>query len=444
MILFLSFCGTEEIRETPVQKDSKAIEKDDRLKKIEDLTKKIENEKNNADFYHERGNLKSDNQDFKGAIEDITKAISINPKNANAYYNRALAKRSLENRKEAIDDLNKAIMINSEDSDFYVLRGDVEGDLEDHKGAIEDYSKAIKLNPNNADTYNSRGNAKYNLKKYKEATEDYSQCISLNPKDENAFENRGNSKVLSGDFKGAKEDFEIALKNGSIKQEEFDEKINWVNSTQDIDSIAKAAKIKVDEIIDLRDSSRQKYFDLSWFNFKENPDIANYKDYSENEFKYQEDKKNFQDYRKYKYAITSDFHIGEYDFQRKAFPIRSHFTYLETNGPNGILAILEVKDPIENSDTINSKSLFSISPNKAEKFKNTENRDKKIINLVKISPAYYTTTGRCKNPPYGGGWEGVINYCKKKFEYKQFKYKYILNETVKYRIIYDGEVYKNY
>ena len=76
--------------------------------------------------YNNRGNAKSDLQDYQGAIADYTKAIEINPQLAPAYYNRGLAKY----------------------------------DLKDYQGAIADYSKAIEINPQYADAYYNRGLAK--------------------------------------------------------------------------------------------------------------------------------------------------------------------------------------------------------------------------------------------------------------------------------------------
>lgn len=420
MILFLSFCGTEEVKETTVQKDSNIVlkekEKKERLKKIEDITKKIENEKNNPELYNERGDLKSDNEDFKGAIEDFTTAISMNPKYANAFYNRGLAKRNLEKHKEAIEDYTKAISINPNDADYYGSRGYSKLELEDNKGAIDDYSKAILLNP----------------------------------KDGEAFHNRAIAKVRLGNFEGVKEDFEFALKNESITQDQFNAQINWVSSMQNIASIASAAKIRVDQILDLRDDNVRKEFLLSWYNSKENPDIENKKDYSENEFKYQEDKKKFQDYRKYKYAITNSYlTIGDYDFKKGAFRISTNPSVFNSLSFGGYDARhLELKKPLELSNTIQSNTWFSISTDKAEKFKQYEKEDdvnKNVIILTKFSPAAHTTTGKCNYPDtYFQLRDEQYKICKKEFENKQLKLKYLSTETLKYRIVYSGEVYKNY
>ena len=405
MILFLLFCRTEtsEVRDTTVEVGSKEVSKE---------TEKTETPKNAAELYNDSGNLKRENKDFKGAIEDFTKAISINPKYANAFYNRALTKSGLENHKEAIEDLNKAILINPEDSDFYVFRGDVKGDLEDHKGAIEDYSKAIKLNPKNAEAYNRRGNAKYSLKKYKEAIEDYSQCIALNSKHADAFEYRGYSKVMIGDF-------EIALKNENITKEDFDETMNWITSTQDIDSMAKAAKIKADEILDLRFRNNGSKFITAWFNIREfGSSYDNAEESVGNEFQYEKEKESFKEIRNYKYVITHNYIIWrDYDFQKKGF-------YFTADDRDLCPYVCLIRAP--KALSLPSEPLFSISPEKAEKYKDVSAQSS--IVLSKITPKTHID-------PNGKSW---------KKEERTAKIRYFLIETLKYRFVFDGEVYKNY
>ncbi|MEB3148317.1 MAG: tetratricopeptide repeat protein, partial [Sphaerospermopsis sp.] len=55
-----------------------------------------------------RGVVKSDLGDKKGAIDDFTQAITINPQFAKAYHNRGYAKFDLGDKKGAIDDLETA------------------------------------------------------------------------------------------------------------------------------------------------------------------------------------------------------------------------------------------------------------------------------------------------------------------------------------------------
>ena len=75
-----------------------------------------------AEEYFNKGYLKAELNDFKGAIVEYTKSIKIDPNDAETYYNRGVSKRNLK----------------------------------DFKGAILDYTKAIELDPNKIDAYNNR------------------------------------------------------------------------------------------------------------------------------------------------------------------------------------------------------------------------------------------------------------------------------------------------
>lgn len=421
MILFLSFCGTEEVRETPVEKNSnvasKETEKNDRLKKIEDLSKKIGTEKNNAELYNERGNLKSDNEDFKGAIEDFTTAISINPKFANAFYNRARAKENLENRKQAIEDFNKAISINPNDADFYYGRGLSKSELKDNKGAIEDYSKAI----------------------------------SLNPKDGVAFRARAFVKIELGDFDGAKEDFEFALKNEGITQNEIDQAMNLIIQKKMLWSVEKKDIDSEELILD----SQIEDFKNAWFNSKENPNIENSVIYSKDEFEYNKDKSSFAKIREQKYVITDTFAIkGEYDFKKSGYNVRSggapfntlpdksETTFAGINF-NIVDRLYKIKNPITIEDYFKTTVLFKIPEEEA---KDKNKKIGKVYILSKISPASHTSPAQCVFPKdYYEQRDNEFRECERKYKNKKsVTYKYFKIEPLRYHIEYNGIIYKNY
>ena len=72
-------------------------------------------EKNNAQFYYERGVKKLDKGIYKGAISDYTKAIEINPEYEDAYYDRGVAKEIIKDYVGAVSDRNRAFQIYSKD-----------------------------------------------------------------------------------------------------------------------------------------------------------------------------------------------------------------------------------------------------------------------------------------------------------------------------------------
>ena len=68
-----------------------------------------------AEEYFNRGNAKSDQNNYKGAIVDYTNAIEINPKNAFFYYKRGFAEYCLQNYNDAIADHSKSIELDPTD-----------------------------------------------------------------------------------------------------------------------------------------------------------------------------------------------------------------------------------------------------------------------------------------------------------------------------------------
>ena len=458
MILFLSFCGTEEVRapqaekETQKEKDSdiasKEAAKKERQKKIEDVSKTIETEKNNAELYNKRGNLKSANEDFNAAIEDFTTAISLNPKFANAFFNRAHAKLGLDNPKEAIDDLNKAISINPNDDDFFLDRGVIKSNLNDKKGAIEDYSKAISLNPKNAMAFNNRGFAYYELKKYKQAIEEYSQSISIDPKQDRAYNNRVHARIAIGDFQGAQEDRKTALENSGKAQDDSDTSMNWIEAKNMLWSIEK-------KDTDYVDVDQIQSFQNAWFNSKENPNIENSIEYNKNEFEYNKDKASFAETRRKKYVLTSNYIVqGEYDFKKQGYNIRSNgrmFNTLPDKSENVIEGfnfnlvdrLYIVKNPISIGDYFKTTAFFKIPSQEAETiFKNKPS----VYILSKITAATHSSPAQCVYPKdYYEQRDNEFRECENKYRNKKsVTYKTFKIETLRYYINDNGTIYKNY
>ena len=64
----------------------------------------------NSDYYHNRGVIKHDMEDFLGAIDDYTKSIELETeKDGLTYYNRANSKKALQDFLGACSDARKAV-----------------------------------------------------------------------------------------------------------------------------------------------------------------------------------------------------------------------------------------------------------------------------------------------------------------------------------------------
>lgn len=123
-------------------------------KAIEYYTKCYETDNTYYAAILNRGTVKYDNKDYKGAIKDFTLAIKITKYEhglvAQAYGNRALAKYFNGNLKSALKDYNKVFEIEPNlpnIGQIHFNRGLCRYDLGDKAGADEDFSTAKKLNP---------------------------------------------------------------------------------------------------------------------------------------------------------------------------------------------------------------------------------------------------------------------------------------------------------
>lgn len=133
-------------------------------------------------YYYNRGLMKQESKDFKGAYEDFTEAINKNPKNSKIYNNRGITKSKIHDYKEAIENYNKAIKLNPNESIYYYNRGLAWYHLNAPENAIPDFNKAIELNPNYTNVYYNRGRAKEALNDFSGALADYKLMLKVQPR----------------------------------------------------------------------------------------------------------------------------------------------------------------------------------------------------------------------------------------------------------------------
>jgi protein O-mannosyl-transferase len=161
--------------------------------------------------YNNRGNIRIEQKDFKGALEDFNKAIEL--KYNDAYNNRGILRNKLGDYKKALEDFNMAALHNKLDrAKVYYNRGIAKLRLGDFKGAEEDFGSAIQIDPRYSSAYSNRGLVRYEkLSNVRGAINDFDLAISLNPTEPDAYYNRGNAKLRSGSFADALSDYDRAL-----------------------------------------------------------------------------------------------------------------------------------------------------------------------------------------------------------------------------------------
>ena len=160
---------------------------------IQNYDKAIELDSNvNSACYYNRGTAYFSLGKFEDAIQDYNKAIDLNPNDESVYYNRGVAFIYLNEYEKAIENLSKAIDLNPNKDSTYYNRGIAFTNLSDSEKAIKDFNKAIDLNSNNASYYNNRGTLYINQGNYDEAVKDFSKAIDLNPIFTFGYSNLGN------------------------------------------------------------------------------------------------------------------------------------------------------------------------------------------------------------------------------------------------------------
>ena len=101
-----------------------------------------------SECYFERGNAKSNLEDYRGAVMDFTKALEHNPKLYECYYLRGEAKLFLDDKKGAILDITKYI-IQSPNGEYikfaYSQRGLAKIGLNQKESGCLDLSKSGEL-----------------------------------------------------------------------------------------------------------------------------------------------------------------------------------------------------------------------------------------------------------------------------------------------------------
>ncbi|MBE8990053.1 tetratricopeptide repeat protein [Nostoc sp. LEGE 12450] len=197
-----------------------AFNHDNELKReFAHLTRAILVNRNDANAYKERANVRNLLDDSQGAVEDCNQAIRINPNDAVAYRMRGQERKNLGDDKGAIEDYNKAIKLNPNDDYTYYLRAELHYQQSNYQGAFEDADRSIQLDPDYPFAYYQRGQACSALGDYEGAIKDYEQAIKLTPssyyKWAELYTDLGYARANSGDYQGAIEDYNKAIKTDS-------------------------------------------------------------------------------------------------------------------------------------------------------------------------------------------------------------------------------------
>ena len=120
-----------------------------------------------------------DDSSLNVAVESYTEAIKIDPEFKEAYFNRGIVKHDLKDYKGALTDFTKVIELDPEDTAAYCYRGILKNILKNYNGAIDDFNKALRLNPGFADAYLYRGMANIKMGQKENGCLDLRKALEL-------------------------------------------------------------------------------------------------------------------------------------------------------------------------------------------------------------------------------------------------------------------------
>ncbi len=161
--------------------------------------------------YNNRGLVRQDRGDLKGAIEDFSKAVSLAPELAELHNNRGVALYLTGDFASAVRDYNAAITLDQAYRGFHYNRGLAFQRLGNMAAAIEDYTTELKIDPLNTEAYLHRGLAFRDIGRADLAIEDLTNAVRLTPGSSRPYIDRGITHYSMQRFDLAIEDLNKAL-----------------------------------------------------------------------------------------------------------------------------------------------------------------------------------------------------------------------------------------
>ena len=179
-----------------------------------DLTNAIEKNKDNPNYYKERGIAYMNTGKFKEAVGDFSKALKLEPSDFNTYILRGKAYNEAKDFSSAEKDISTYLDYFPEDQSAINLAGELCYSNQNYIGALKYFNKNLRLDGTRADYFKARGKTYLRIKMNKYAFDDLSMALDLNPDDGETWYYKGLVRFQSGDKQGACDDWNKALKKG--------------------------------------------------------------------------------------------------------------------------------------------------------------------------------------------------------------------------------------
>jgi tetratricopeptide (TPR) repeat protein len=161
-----------------------------------------------------RGAVKNNIRDFKGAYEDLMEGYRIDSLNISILNNLATIADEVGMGDQTLTYLYKVIKINPAFAGAYVNIGFKLQLMEKHKEAVTYFDKALELEPDEPLSYNNRGYSKLKLGDLDGAMKDVNKSIDLYPGNSYAYRNKALIYIARNDMKAACQQIEKSLQQG--------------------------------------------------------------------------------------------------------------------------------------------------------------------------------------------------------------------------------------
>jgi len=158
----------------------------------------------------ERGWVRANTGDLRGALSDCSRSIELDPRQALPHAIRGWVRGSLGDAPGARTDLDRALELDPRSASAHLLRG-VHLAEADPRQALQDLARALELDPSRGLARTVRGMLLNNGGDPKAAIADLDQALALDPQDARAWCYRGNAWLKLGDRRRAIADLDQAI-----------------------------------------------------------------------------------------------------------------------------------------------------------------------------------------------------------------------------------------
>lgn len=165
-----------------------------------------------AAAYYNRAQLRSDEEDHKGALADYRKAVELDPKDPDALNGVGVELSALNDDPEAeLKAYDAALAVAPKNNAAVINKAIYYADRDNWTKALEQYQIAVAAQPERADLHVGVADTLTNMNRLDAARAEYDRALKLDPKRVAAWRGRAWLSRLAGRPRDAKTDYDRAI-----------------------------------------------------------------------------------------------------------------------------------------------------------------------------------------------------------------------------------------